>query len=543
MKKVRVIARLDIKGPNVVKGIQFECLRVMGKPQELAEEYYLQGADELLYLDTVANLYRRDNLINIVHKASEKIFIPFTVGGGIRTIDDIRDLLLAGAEKVAINTAAVQNPELITEAAKIFGSQCVVISIEAKKRFDGTWEPYVDSGRQSTGLNAVDWAKKIEALGAGEIIITSVDREGTEQGLDIDLIKAVSEAVSIPVIAAGGAASLEDFSKCTKETHADAIATASLLHYRKYGIAEIKEHLHKQGIPVRLLEDAKKVETDPNQKYDLDNYNKYTTAQIEEEYVDVSVRKEEREEDLTYGSCEEWEIGVIDCGINNVKSVVKSFEKLGKKARRITTPKEVLASPALVLPGVGAFQKGMEALRKGGFIEPLQQKVSEGIPLLGICLGMQLLFTESEEFGLHKGLNFIPGRVVPLKPPAEVQMKSYSVPHIGWNSLQAPVDIVDSASFVASTSPTVKEAKKEAKWTENLLKNLPERSNVYFVHSYYPETEQQYVVATTTYGSQKFPSVVQNGNVFATQFHPEKSGEIGVRILQSFCEQIKPEEV
>src|SRR3989338_10018352 len=206
MKK-RIIARLDVKGPNVIKGIQFECLRVMGKPEDLAREYYLQGADELIYLDTVASLYQRNNLLNIVRQASENIFIPFTAGGGVRSISDIRSLLSAGAEKVAINTAATKNPNLIRQAARMFGSQCIVLSIEAKQIAPGRWEAYTDNGRNRTGLDVLKWAKRAEYLGAGEILLTSVDMEGTERGFDLELVEAVSKAVSIPVIASGGAGS------------------------------------------------------------------------------------------------------------------------------------------------------------------------------------------------------------------------------------------------------------------------------------------------------------------------------------------------
>ncbi len=183
MKKVRIIARLDVKGQNVIKGVHLECLRVIGKPGELAEKYYLEGADELLYIDIVASLYRRDNLLNIVNQASDKIFIPFTVGGGIRTLEDIKEFLKAGADKVAINTAATKDPNLLAKAARMFGSQCIVLSIEAKFRNDNKWEAFTDNGREKTGLDVVEWAKQGEELGAGEILLTSIDQEGTKKGL------------------------------------------------------------------------------------------------------------------------------------------------------------------------------------------------------------------------------------------------------------------------------------------------------------------------------------------------------------------------
>jgi imidazole glycerol-phosphate synthase subunit HisF len=249
MKKCRVIARLDVKGPNVIKGIQLECLRIVGKPGELAEKYYLQNADELIYIDTVASLYGRDNLLEIVHKASDKIFIPFTVGGGIRSLEDIKEFLKAGADKVAINTAATKNPSLIKEASRKFGSQCIVISIEAKKKSEGKWEVYIENGRQMTGLDVMEWAKKVEKLGAGEILLTSIDKEGVKNGFELELVKAVTEAVSIPVIASGGAGKIEDVHSCMQYT--DSVALASILHYDLATVKEIKNHLEDNGVPTR----------------------------------------------------------------------------------------------------------------------------------------------------------------------------------------------------------------------------------------------------------------------------------------------------
>jgi len=253
MKKPRIIARIDVKGPNVIKGVHLECLRVVGEPGDLAEKYYSQGADELIYMDIVASLYGRDNLLEIVHQASDKIFIPFTVGGGIRTIRDIKEFLKAGADKVAINTAATKNPQLITEASKMFGSQCIVVSIEAKRSLDGSWEAFTDNGRERTGLNVIEWAKEVELLGAGEILLTSIDQEVTRKGYDLELIKSVAKSVSIPVIASGGAGDVLDIKECLQEGNVDALAVASILHYNKTNIKEIKSNLLEDGILVRAI--------------------------------------------------------------------------------------------------------------------------------------------------------------------------------------------------------------------------------------------------------------------------------------------------
>ena len=206
----RIIPRLDIKGQNLIKGINLEGLRVVGNPNEFAKKYYEQGADELIFMDNVASLYGRNNLYDVIHEATKNVFIPITVGGGIRSIKDANKVLRAGADKIAINTAAVRNPKIISELSKIFGSQCIVVSIEAKKINDKYWEVYTLNGREKTGINLIDWIKRIIECGAGEILLTSVDRDGTKKGFDTELIKVSSKICSIPLIVSGGCGSLND---------------------------------------------------------------------------------------------------------------------------------------------------------------------------------------------------------------------------------------------------------------------------------------------------------------------------------------------
>jgi len=231
MTNIRIIPRLDIKGPNLVKGIHLEGLRVLGKPEYFARYYYENGADELFFQDIVASLYDRNSLHSIITKTAKEIFIPLTVGGGLRTIEDIRDVLRAGADKVSINTAAIKNPAFIKEASRKFGSSTIVVAIEAIKSNDGKYLAFIDNGRESTDLDVVTWAKKAEELGAGEIVITSVDREGTGEGYDINLIKSVTNAVSIPVIAHGGASSPQNIVNAIISGKVEAVAIASILHY------------------------------------------------------------------------------------------------------------------------------------------------------------------------------------------------------------------------------------------------------------------------------------------------------------------------
>jgi len=253
MANVRLIARLDIKGPNLIKGVHLEGLRVVGDPQQFAREYYEQGADELIYMDIVASLYGRNNLTDIVRRAAHDIFVPLTVAGGVRSVDDVNMLLRAGADKVAINTAAVARPELITEVARRFGSQCMVLSIEAKRIGPGRWEAYTDNGREKTGLDVVAWARRAEKLGAGEILLTSVDQEGTRKGFDVPLVRAVASELSIPVIASGGMGTVDQLIQVVSEGRADAVAMADCLHYRRLSLRDIRKAALEAKLGVREL--------------------------------------------------------------------------------------------------------------------------------------------------------------------------------------------------------------------------------------------------------------------------------------------------
>lgn len=247
----RIIPCLDLKDGRVVKGTNFLGLRDAGDPVEAALEYDRQGADELVLLDITASSDARNIIIDVVSAVARSIFIPFTVGGGIRTVEDFTEILRAGADKVSVNSAALRNPSLIREAAYKFGSQCVVVAMDAKRR-PGGWSLYLNGGRVDTGIDALEWAKQAEALGAGEILLTSMDCDGVKNGYDLELTRAVSEAVGIPVIASGGAGRLEHFYDAFTEGKADAVLAASLFHFREITIGQLKEYLTEKGIPVRL---------------------------------------------------------------------------------------------------------------------------------------------------------------------------------------------------------------------------------------------------------------------------------------------------
>ena len=261
---IRIIARLDIKGPNLVKGIHLEGLRVLGKPERFARYYYENGADELLYMDVVASLYGRNSLLEIVKRTSREIFIPLTVGGGLRSLDDIQAVLRAGADKVSLNTAAIARPELIREAVRRFGSSTVVVSIEAMQMPDGSYEAFTNNGRDETGVDAMEWAVRAAELGAGEIMVTSINREGTGQGFDLALTERIAESVSIPVIACGGGGNPGDVYQAATRGKANAVCVASILHYNAIrhlsgDVSEFEEgniEYLKQGISFSKIQDA-----------------------------------------------------------------------------------------------------------------------------------------------------------------------------------------------------------------------------------------------------------------------------------------------
>ncbi len=251
MLSVRVIPCLDVKDGRVVKGINFVGLRDAGDPVEQAQRYDAEGADELCFLDITASHERRDILLDVVRHTAEVCFMPLTVGGGVRTLDDIRQLLLAGADKVSINTAAVKNPDFVAEAARKFGSQCITVAVDAKRADSGRFEVFTHGGRNATGLEAISWSERLVALGAGEILLTSMDRDGTRDGYDLPLTRAIADAVPVPVIASGGVGGLGDLVEGVREGHASAVLAASIFHFGEASIADAKDAMAAAGIPVR----------------------------------------------------------------------------------------------------------------------------------------------------------------------------------------------------------------------------------------------------------------------------------------------------
>jgi imidazole glycerol-phosphate synthase subunit HisF len=539
MKSIRIIPRLDVKGSNLVKGIHMEGLRVLGLPERFSNNYFLDGADELIYIDMVASLYGRENLRKIVKRAAENIFIPLTVGGGVRSIDDIRQLLRAGADKVAINTAVVNRPELITEAAKVFGSQCIVVSIQAMKKSNGRYEAYTDNGREPSGKDVIEWAIQAAEYGAGEILITSIDQEGTGGGYDIDLISAIVEAVPIPVIACGGAGNKEHVEELIRNCAVDAVSAASIFHYnvitklgvekRDEGNIEYLEKFIRSGSSI-----LKRLE--PISVSDLKSYLVNTGINcINPRLLSDKSISREGIENVQWGKADEKTpfVVVVDYGRSNLFSVEWALKTIGARVEISSDPEQIINADKLIIAGVGAFGHGMEDLYEKGLVDSIIRFAESGKPMLGICLGMQLFMSESEEFGLHQGLDLISGKVVRLSEYKE-NYERVKIPHIGWNQISPyPSDEKTTGNH------------KNGKWSDySILNDCEPYDNVYFVHSYIVKPDDPgSIVAETVYGPNRFCSVIMKKNIVGCQFHPEKSGSVGLNILRRFTFDFQNDQV
>jgi imidazole glycerol phosphate synthase glutamine amidotransferase subunit len=475
----RLIARLDIKGSRLIKGIRFEGLRVLGDPCEAALRYAESGADELLYVDTVASLYGRNGLADQLRRTSREVFIPITAGGGVRGVADAATLLAAGADKIAVNTAALQRPELITELAEAFGSQCVVASIQARRIGLNAWEAMAEAGRECSGQEVLAWMERVQQLGAGEILLTSVDQDGTCSGPDQELQAAAAARARVPLVLGGGFATANQVLEALQQPAVAAVSLGAALHRSQLELAALKREMAAAPaqLPIRLAASA-------------------------------------AESPLVAGSqpLAGKRIGVIDYGMGNQQSLINALEQLGATALLSAEPDQLQGCGLLALPGVGAFPQGMAELQRRGLDVWLRQWVAASQPLLGICLGMQMLFEAGEEFGHTAGLGLLQGQVLPLPSQSEAG-EALILPHMGWNRLlPGPAWRHDPPA---------------------------EPLNQYFVHSYAASgVDPQAVVCRCRYGHQAFVAAVQQGAVVGFQFHPERSGPDGLALLARICGEL-----
>ena len=463
---LRLIARLDVKDRYLVKGIQYEGLRKLGDPHDFALDYYRQGIDELLYLDTVASLYGRNNLSGILEQVTRDVFIPITAGGGLRNVEDVGTVLKAGADKAAINTAALLRPQLISEVARAFGSQCMVLSIQAKRRDPlnpaAGWEAYYDNGREHSGRDVLEWVREAQQLGAGE----------------------------------------DPAHRCGPGGRAPRSGPGA-----DPGGVQRGEHPGDRGR--RRKQFRRSDEGRPSGRRRCGNGQ---PAALQAGYNPPAEKGAGRKR--CGGETMHPTVTIVDYGRSNLLSVQRALEYCGAAVEYASTPEQVSAAGALVLPGVGAFADGMNLLRESGLARAVCTRARQGVPLLGICLGMQFLFDSSSEGGLTPGLGLLPGTVEAI-PGHTTQGQPLRVPHIGWAPLYPAQQ---RESFLGST-----------------LEAIPTKSQVYFVHGYRAMPARQADrLADTLYGGHRICAAVQRGNITGVQFHPEKSGEVGLVILRTF---------
>ena len=464
----RIIARLDVKGTKLIKGIRFEGLRVLGESYEAAFNYYESGIDEILYIDSVASLYGRSSLNEILKITSENVFIPITAGGGIRSVEDAGILLTSGADKIAINSACIEKPELISEIAEKFGTQCVVVSIQARKDpILNNWTCMYENAKEKSNIAMDNWIKTVQELGAGEILLTSVDQDGTCKGPDNELIDKACKVCKIPLIVGGGISKIEHIDRCIQNDVVTGISLAAALHKNKLDIFNIKKELKKKNISIR--------------SNSLSNFKK-----MPDRFSNIR-------------------IGIVDYMMGNQHSLINSLRSLGIETV-LTSSKKILKEVDLImLPGVGAFPTGISNLRKLDVFDFLIERAQQGQPIIGICLGMQMLFESSSEFELTSGLNLIEGKVEKFNLE-ENKNNLKMLPHVGWNSLIC----------------------KDSRY------KIFDKINQYFVHSYIAlSVPQKYIIFKCDYAGENFIAAINKKNITGFQFHPERSGLDGLHLLSN----------
>lgn len=473
----RIIARLDIKGKKLIKGIRFEGLKVIGDAIDFAEKYYLDGVDEILYIDAVASLYGRNSLYEILSETSKKIFVPITAGGGIRSIEDAKALISNGADKVAVNTGLVEDIGLANRLVKVFGSQCIVASIQAKKNPNLGWEVMKASGRERTGIAVNDWINALQEKGVGEILITSVDNDGLSKGIDKDLIEMSSRICKIPLIVGGGFGNENEVNRSIKNPKISGVSIGASFHKNKLLIKTLKDKINlNHSNLIRVIKSEIDFGTKKNINKNIDNLF--------------------RKKNLL----------IVDYGLGNHRSLFNSLEKLDYKVEISSSTKKIKEADLIFLPGVGSFSQGIKNLKEKGIYDLLIESVKLGKPIIGICLGMQMMLDKGYEDGINKGLGLIKGEVEYM---GRIHLdKNMLIPHIGWNHI------------------------KSNKENSN-FKEL--NSMQYFVHSFNAiSVPSENKLFSFNYYQRDWIASIIHENIIGFQFHPERSGIHGLRLLDYF---------
>ncbi len=474
MLSKRLICRLDIKGSRLIKGYRFEGLRVLGEAYKYAIEYYKLGIDEIFYSDAVASLYGRNSLSDLVKRTKDNINIPITVGGGIRSLEDCTQLLSSGADKLAINTAAIKRPILLTQISEKFGKQCLVLSIQAirNQSMESGWEAMIESGRERTGIDVLQWINKSIKLGIGEIFLTSIYNDGTLKGPDNDLLKLVKGIYEVPIIYGGGINLISEVEEVFRSYDISAVSIGLSLHKKNILIEECKKSLSEKGFHMRgYISNAIKVKSSSK--------------------MDVVC-------------C------IINYGMGNIHSLYVAIREIGYECIVSQIPDEIEGADVIFLPGVGAFKEGIKNLKDLNLDSLIYNLISKGKIIIGICLGMQLLYENGTEGGECKGLGIFKGSVENLSNYRAICDSNHlKLPHVGWNKI-----------------------KTENNRDLSLIKSLDD-ADYYFVHSYGVICDPNYLIASSNYEDSKFASIVRRDNVIGIQFHPELSGYEGLELINN----------
>ena len=454
----RIIAKLDIKGSRVIKGIRYEGLRVVGDPYDLSVSYYHQGVDEIFYSDSVASLYGRNSLPELLKRTCRDVFIPITAGGGIQSVEDARTLLASGADKVAINTALFSNPRLIYDLANEFGRQAVVVSIQCRSNHND-WECMTESGRERTGYSVLHWLNVLSSYPVGEFIINSIDQDGTLAGPNLALLSHIQDNITTPLIFGGGINSVYSLDSVLASSAVSGVSIASLLHFNKSTVRQLKES------------------------------SAFFSSKDNPPSPPLSIHSQPL-------------VGVVDYGCGNLFSLCNALNRIGCNTQLISTASDLQHVSTLFLPGVGSFPHAVHNLHERDLFNPIKEFALSGSNLIGICLGMQLLFTHGTEISPTIGLDLIQGSVNPI-PDSE--LNGLPLPHIGWSDIKLLND--------------------------GLLTTL---DSFYFVHSFIAApVDTSTIIAVANYGNVAIPAIVRYGNIVGFQFHPERSSLQGLSILSS----------
>lgn len=480
-QKKRIIASLDIKNEKLVKGIGMEGLRQIGMPEHFAKIYYEEGIDEIYFRDVVASLYDQNTIKSVVSKTAKRCFIPIIVGGGIRTLKDIEEILRAGGDKVAINSAGVKQPNFLKKAVDCFGASTISVQVDTQT-INGIEKVVIESGRTITDIKTVDWITKTQELGVGEIILTSVDLDGTGKGFNFEFLEKIRDLTSAPLVVAGGAGAMCHLTRANLLPHVSGIGLASILHsnynvevsgvnrIRKYEISNTK---NVESISIKEIKKS----------LNLPNRVKKDSGEL---LLKPAIRKSQKK------------VGILDYGAGNIYSVANALVEVGAEPELVKNESHFNKIDALVIPGVGEFENAMRKLKSNNLVQPVIDYFNEGKKILGICLGMQLLFDGSDESPNCAGLSIIKGRCRLLPE------KSGKVPNIGW----CYVDEKDGTNA----------------------------TQMYFIHSYYVELDNP-MRANQWYTNLKrfsFPAMIKYEHLMACQFHPELSGKAGLKLLDNW---------